>query len=59
MTARRPFRREPLAVVLVVVNLFLGGLLLHRRLHPGPKDLLPPGHPDVSVPAELARAAGR
>jgi cytochrome c-type biogenesis protein CcmH len=54
LTAPRARRREPLAVLLVAVNLFLAGLLIHRKLHPAPKGGLPPGHPDVSVPAGLA-----
>ncbi len=54
MTDKRPFRREPLAVALVLLNLSLAGLLIYRKTRPAPRNGLPPGHPDVSVPAELS-----
>ncbi|MFI5361255.1 MAG: hypothetical protein ACHQ49_04740 [Elusimicrobiota bacterium] len=56
MTRPSVVRREPVAVVLVIVNLFFAGLLLQRRLKPSPRRGLPPGHPDVSVPSNLAGA---
>jgi hypothetical protein len=49
-------RREPLAVVLVAVNMILAGLLITRRMHRAPHGGLPAGHPDVSVPNGIAAA---
>ena len=46
-----PLRREPLMVALVLLNLSLGALLLHKKFSASPRGSLPPGHPDVSVPA--------
>lgn len=48
----RPLHREPLVVVLVLLNLSLGGLLLYRKTTglDGGRGGMPPGHPDVSVP---------
>lgn len=58
MTKRRVsvFRRDPLAVALVAVNLVLAGVLLHRRL--SRPSALPPGHPDVAVPAGIRAEMG-
>ena len=56
MTGPRAGRREPLAVALVLLNIFLAGLLIRRKVHPTPGGGLPPGHPDVSVPAGLDAA---
>ena len=56
MTRPPLVRREPLAVVLVVVNLGLAVLLVHR--HHRPRAALPPGHPDVSVPAGTLSLTG-
>jgi cytochrome c-type biogenesis protein CcmH len=44
-------RRQPLTVALVLVNLGLAAMLVHRRTHAPARAALPPGHPDVSVPA--------
>ena len=52
MTRPGLVRREPVAVVLVAVNLFLAALLIHRLDRS--KGGLPPGRPDVSVPLDLA-----
>lgn len=52
-------RREPLAVALVVINLSLAVVLVYRWFNRPEHHGLPPGHPDVSVPADLiAPAAG-
>ena len=48
----RPLHREPLVVGLVLLNVGLGLLLLHRKLSPRPG--LPPGHPDAAEPAPLS-----
>lgn len=51
MSARRPPRRDPLLTALVLLNLGLGTVLLYRHVRPRVHGGLPPGHPDVSVPA--------
>ena len=56
MTARVSLRREPLAVALVLLNLSLAAVLVHRRWNKPAHGALPPGHPDVSVPGDLPRA---
>lgn len=50
-------RKEPLAVALVVVNLFLGGAVVYRYMARRDAPRLPPGHPDVSEPASLPAEA--
>lgn len=45
-------RREPLGVALVAINLALGTALLYRKTSSAHG--LPPDHPDVSVPRDLA-----
>lgn len=54
MSPRVSPRREPLGVALVVLNLGLAALLAHRYLTRPKPGALPPGHPDVSVPRDLA-----
>ncbi|MDE2491295.1 MAG: hypothetical protein KGM24_10635 [Elusimicrobia bacterium] len=58
MTRRkpRPLARDPLAVLLVAANLVLGGILAWRWIRARARPGLPPGHPDVSVPPEIAAA---
>ena len=48
-------RREPLGAALVAVNLALAAALVYRKTASA-RGGLPPGHPDVSVPAGLAAA---
>lgn len=50
MSAAPSPRREPLAVALVLVNVGLAAVLIHRRMNRPAPGGLPPGHPDVSVP---------
>lgn len=52
----RPLHREPLVIALVLLNLGLGGLLLYRKTTPPAGGALPPGHPDVTMPAPLSGA---
>jgi hypothetical protein len=47
-------RREPLAVALVVINITLAIVLIYRRVNKTEHHGLPLGHPDVSVPSDLA-----
>ena len=56
MSPRVLTRREPLAVALVLLNLSLAAVLIHRRMNRPAPGALPPGHPDVSVPHEISRA---
>ncbi len=48
-------RRDPFGVLLLVVNIALAVALVYRRA--SARRGLPPGHPDVSVPADLAARA--
>jgi len=49
-------RREPIGVALVLINIALASVILYRKAS-APPSRMPPGHPDVSVPAGLAGAA--
>ncbi len=49
-------RREPFGAALIAVNIALAAALVYRKLSSSPRSL-PPGHPDVSVPADLASRA--
>jgi hypothetical protein len=58
VSSRVPLRRDPLAIALVALNLSLAAVLVYRRVRRPALDALPPGHPDVSVPADLLEPAG-
>lgn len=50
----RPLHREPLVVALVLINLSMGVVLLHRKLSAG--TAMPPQHPDMPMPTPLSAA---
>ncbi len=57
MTRRRSLlRREPFGALLVAANLILAAVLLRRFVRAPASAGLPPGHPDVAVPAAIEAA---
>jgi hypothetical protein len=56
LNANAPRRREPLAVALVLINISLAVVLIYRRFNKPEQHGLPAGHPDVTVPADLAKS---